>query len=290
MRLARFDDNRLGLVDGDCLRDVSPALDVLPAVRYPIPPGDLLIAHLDAVLARARDIAPSSPLVPLSRVVLRSPVANPGKVVAAPVNYQKHLDEVRGDSQLHHDNTIGTIHRAGLFLKAASSVVGAGDGIALEQLDRRSDHEVELAVVVGRTARRVTRDNALSFVAGYCIGFDITIRGSEERSLRKSVDTYTVLGPYLVTADEVGSPNDLDLSLSVNAELRQSSNTRFLIKNVAELIEFASSFYTLYPGDVLMTGTPEGVAPIYPGDTIEATINRIGTMRVSVRAARPSRA
>jgi hypothetical protein len=98
MRLARFDDNRLGLVDGDCLRDVSPALDVLPAVRYPIPPGDLLIAHLDAVLARARDIAPSSPLVPLSRVVLRSPVANPGKVVAAPVNY-RHLDEVRGDSQ-----------------------------------------------------------------------------------------------------------------------------------------------------------------------------------------------
>ena len=92
-----------------------------------------------------------------------------------------------------------------------------------------------------------------------------------------------MLGPYLVPP-EVGSPN-LDLSLSVNAELRQSSNTRFLIRNVAELIEFASSFYTLYPGDVVMTGTPEGVAPIYPGDTIEATISRIGTMRVSVRAA-----
>lgn len=285
MRLARFDDNRLGLVDGDCLRDVSAALDVLPAVRYPIPPGDLLIAHLDAVLARVRELAPSSPLRPLSGVVLRSPVANPGKVVAAPVNYQKHLDEVRGDAQLHHDNAINTIHRAGLFLKAASSVVGAGDGIALEQLDRRSDHEVELAVVIGRTARRVTRADALDHVAGYCIGFDITIRGSEERSLRKSVDTYTVLGPHLVTADEAGSPDDLDLRLSVNGEVRQSSNTRFLIKKVAELIEFASSFYTLYPGDVFMTGTPEGVAPIYPGDTIEATISRIGTMRVGVRAA-----
>jgi 2-keto-4-pentenoate hydratase/2-oxohepta-3-ene-1,7-dioic acid hydratase in catechol pathway len=285
MRLARFDDNRLGLVDGDCLRDVSAALDALPSVRYPIPPGDLLLTHLDAVLALARDIAPSSAMVPLSRVALRSPVANPGKVVAAPVNYQKHLDEVRGDAQLHHDNAISTIHRAGLFLKAASSVVGAGDGIALEQLDRRSDHEVELAVVIGRTARRVARADALNHVAGYCIGLDITIRGSEERSLRKSVDTYTVLGPYLVTADDVGSPNDLDLQLSVNGELRQSSNTGFLIKNVAELIEFASSFYTLYPGDVLMTGTPEGVAPIYPGDTIEATISRIGSMRVGVRAA-----
>lgn len=285
MRLARFDDNRLGLVDGDCLCDVSAALDALPSVRYPIPPGDLLLTHLDAVLALARDIAPSSAMVPLSRVALRSPVANPGKVVAAPVNYQKHLDEVRGDAQLHHDNAISTIHRAGLFLKAASSVVGAGDGIALEQLDRRSDHEVELAVVIGRTARRVARADALNHVAGYCIGLDITIRGSEERSLRKSVDTYTVLGPYLVTADDVGSPNDLDLQLSVNGELRQSSNTGFLIKNVAELIEFASSFYTLYPGDVLMTGTPEGVAPIYPGDTIEATISRIGSMRVGVRAA-----
>jgi 2-keto-4-pentenoate hydratase/2-oxohepta-3-ene-1,7-dioic acid hydratase in catechol pathway len=285
MRLARFDDNRLGLVDGDCLRDVSAALDLLPAVRYPIPAGDLLIAHLEAVLARVRELAPSSSLVPLNGVVLRSPVANPGKVVAAPVNYQKHLDEVRGDAQLHHDNAINTIHRAGLFLKAASSVVGAGDGIALEQLDRRSDHEVELAVIVGRRARHVTRDDALSYVAGYCIGLDITIRGSEERSLRKSVDTYTVLGPSLVTADDVGSPDDLDLRLSVNGELRQSSNTRFLTKKVAELIEFASSFYTLHPGDVLMTGTPEGVAPIYPGDTIEATISRIGTMRVGVRAA-----
>lgn len=285
MRLARFDDNRLGLVDGDGLRDVSAALDVLPAVRYPVPPGDLLVTHLDELLARARAAASASPLVSLNSVVLRSPVANPGKVVAAPVNYQKHLDEVRGDVDLHHDTAIVTIHRAGLFLKASSSVVGAGDGIALEKLDRRSDHEVELAVVIGREARHVTRADALAHVAGYCIGLDITIRGSEERSLRKSVDTYTVLGPYMVTADEVGSPDDLDLRLSVNGELRQHSNTRFLIKKVAELIEFASSFYTLHPGDVLMTGTPEGVAPIYPGDTIEATISRIGTMRVGVRAA-----
>jgi len=292
MRLARFGDNRLGLVepDGggpghDVVRDVSGALDVLPAVRYPVPPGDLLIANLDAVLERAVAIAARSPQVPLADVVLRSPVANPGKVVAAPVNYEKHLVEVQGDAAIHHDKPIATIHQVGLFLKAASSVVGAGDGIALEMLDRRSDHEVELAVIIGRRARRVKRKDALDHVAGYCIGFDITIRGAEARSLRKSVDTYTVLGPYLVTADEVGSPDALDLQLSVNGELRQQSNTRYLIKKVAELIEFASSFYTLYPGDILLTGTPEGVAPIYPGDTIQATISRIGTMRVGVRAA-----
>lgn len=294
MRLARFNDNRLGLMEGhtegpghsggDCLRDVTAALDILPGVRYPVPPGDLLIANLDAVLARARAIAPTAALVPLKDVALLSPVANPGKIVAAPVNYQQHLDEVRGDADLHHGNAITTIHKAGLFLKAASSVVGAGDGIALDLLDRRSDHEVELAVVIGRTARRVTRADALAHVAGYCIGFDITIRGSEERSLRKSLDSYTVLGPWLVTADEVGSPDDLDLSLSVNGELRQHSNTRYLIKKVAELIEYASTFYTLHPGDVLMTGTPEGVAPIFPGDVIDATISKIGTMRVGVRA------
>ena len=289
MRLARFGDNRLGLVEGSgestSVRDVTAALDVLPAVRYPVPPGDLLISHLDAVLARVRELAPGAPRLLLKDVVLRSPVANPGKVVAAPVNYQNHLDEVLGDSALHHDKPIATIHQVGLFLKAASSVVGAGDGIALEMPDRRTDHEVELAVVIGRRARRVKRKDALDYVAGYCIGFDITIRGAEARSLRKSVDTYTVLGPYLVTADEVGSPDDLDLSLSVGGEIRQQSNTRHLIKKVAELIEYASAFYTLFPGDILMTGTPEGVAPIYPGDTIEATISRIGTMRVDVRAA-----
>src|SRR5882724_13214517 len=118
MRLARFGDNRLGLIeDGTIVRDVSQALDVLPAVGYPVPPGDLLIANLDAVLARARDLAPGAPRLSIDDVVLRSPVANPGKVVAAPVNYQNHLDEVRGDADLHHNNAITTIHKAGLFLK-----------------------------------------------------------------------------------------------------------------------------------------------------------------------------
>src|SRR5207302_2075817 len=103
-------------------------------------------------------------------------------------------------------------------------------------------------------------------VAGYCIGFDITVRGPEERSLRKSIDGYTVLGPWLVTADEVKDPAALDLELKVNGETRQRANTRDLIIPIPELIAFASSFYTLMPGDVLLTGTPEGVGPIGPGD------------------------
>jgi 2-keto-4-pentenoate hydratase/2-oxohepta-3-ene-1,7-dioic acid hydratase in catechol pathway len=125
----------------------------------------------------------------------------------------------------------------------------------------------------------------LNYVAGYSIGLDITIRGTEDRSFRKSPDSYTVLGPCLVTRDEISNPDDLDLSISVNGEVRQSSNTKYMILGPAELIELASSFYTLYPGDIISTGTPEGVSPIVPGDTVVATVEKIGTMEVKVRAA-----
>ena len=285
MRFCRFDRDRLGVVDGDSLRDVSGALDVLPSYRYPLPSCDPLIAHLPEVSERIRTLLPAAPAVPLSAVTLLSPVANPGKVIAAPVNYQKHLDEVRGDEGLHHQNPVNTIHKAGLFLKATSALAGAGEGIALRKLDRRNDHEIELAFVIGRTARNVSAREALDYVAGYAIGLDITIRGPEERSLRKSADTYAILGPWLVTADEVPEPNALDLNLSVNGQPRQASNTRNMILGVRELIELASSFFTLHPGDVFFTGTPEGVSPIEPGDTIVASIERIGAMTVRVRAA-----
>jgi 2-keto-4-pentenoate hydratase/2-oxohepta-3-ene-1,7-dioic acid hydratase in catechol pathway len=283
MRLCRYGDSRLGVVDGSAVRDVTAALEVLPTYRYPLPRHDVLIANLDRIKARIAEMAPAAPATPLASAKLLSPVANPGKIIAAPVNYQKHLQEVKDDKAIHHDAAILTIHKAGVFLKATSSVVGPGEGIALRMLDRRNDHEVELAVVIGRQAHRVSRDQALEYVAGYCIGLDITIRGPEERSLRKSPDSYTVLGPYLVTADEIADPGTLDLKLAVNGDTRQSSNTRYLIKGVAELIELASSFYTLSPGDVIITGTPEGVSPIVPGDLVVACIERIGTMEVKVR-------
>ena len=285
MRLCRFDTGRLGVVEGDTLKDVTAALDVLPVYRYPLPACDPLILNLHAVTDRIRTLLRNADTVPLSRATLLSPVANPGKVVAAPVNYQKHLDEVRGDESLHHQNPINTIHKAGLFLKATSALAGPGEGIALRKLDRRNDHEIELAFVIGKVARNVSKADALGYVAGYSIGLDITIRGPEERSFRKSADTYAILGPWLVTPDEVPEPNALDLNLSVNGQPRQSSNTRNMILGVRELIELASSFYTLYPGDVFFTGTPEGVSPIEPGDTIHASIERIGSMDVKVRAS-----
>ena len=287
MKLCRFGDDRLGVVEGPFVRDVTAALDVLPAFRYPLPTHDVLIANLDKVLPRITALLAGAPSVPLSSVTLLSPVANPGKLVAAPVNYQKHLDEVKLDSQIHANNPAHTItiQSAGLFLKATSSVTGQDGGIAVCKPDRRTDHEVELAIVIGRQGRHIPRDEALGHVAGYCIGLDVTIRGSEDRSFRKSPDSYSVLGPWLVTADEIPDPGVLDLQLSVNGELRQKSNTRYLILGVAELIELASSFYTLYPGDVIFTGTPEGVSPILPGDEVSASVAQIGRMNVRVRAA-----
>ena len=296
MFLCRFDDNRLGLVEkrplenhsgGDAIiRDVTAALKDLPSYQYPFPMGDPLITALPALCERIRSSSSASSLA-VSKVRLLSPVANPGKVIGAPVNYQKHLDEVVKDPHLHQQNKSHTlpIHEIGFFLKATSSVIGPSEEVVIRHADRRTDHEVELVAIIGKRANRVSKENALDFVAGYCIGLDITVRGPEDRSLRKSVDTYTVLGPWLATREEIEEPSNLDLSISVNGEVKQKSNTRHMIMNVPELIEFASSFYTLYPGDVLMTGTPDGVGPIVPGDVLRASIKGIGEMVVHVQNA-----
>ena len=284
MRLCRFGENRLGVVEGTSVRDVTAALDVLPAYRYPLPTHDVLVANLDAVRARVCQVFSDAPSLPLESVTLLSPVANPGKIVAAPVNYQAHLDEVNVDPALHQNKPGAlTIQTAALFLKATSSLAGAGEGIVVRHRDRRVDHEVELVVVIGRTASRVSRQDALAYVAGYAAGLDVTVRGTEDRSFRKSPDTFSVVGPWMVTADEIADPNALDLRLAVNGEVRQQSNTSRMILDVGALIELASSFYTLHPGDLIFTGTPEGVSPIQPGDRISASVGSVGAMDVNVR-------
>lgn len=282
MKLAFFNDHRLGLVGRDGLLDVTAALGALPAMRYPYPRHDAFYAALPGLRGPIQAAAAEARSVPLSEARLLSPALNPGKIVAAPVNYKAHLDEAVADEATFSRAHVRTIHESGLFLKATSSVIGAKDEIVLAFDDRRTDHEVELAVVIGRRCRHATVDDALDHVAGYCIGLDITVRGPEERSFRKSPDTYTVLGPWLVTADELGDPSSLDLQLEVNGDVRQRANTRDLILDVRDLICFASRFYTLEPGDVLLTGTPEGVGPIQPGDRLRASIERIGEMNLRV--------
>lgn len=282
MKICRFDNDRLGIVEGDEVLDVTDALAAIPPQKWPYRHGDALIANLPAVLERARALAPRATRRKLGEIRLRPPVANPSKIVNAPINYQAHIDEAKRDQGIAHGREIKTIADWGLFLKSPSSLVGAGDGIRLRFPERRNDHEVELAVVIGREANRVHRDRALDYVCGYSIGLDMTLRGPELPSFRKSIDTYSVLAPWLVTRDEVPDPNSLELWLSVNGEQRQRSNTRRMVYDVPRLIEYATSFYTLYPGDLIFSGTPEGVGPVKPGDEIRAGIERVGEFAIRV--------
>ena len=286
MRLCFFDDNRFGVVDGTTVKDVTAVLDRLPAYRPPLPRFDPVIAALPELLPALRDAAAAAgPGQPVSATRFLPPVANPGKVVAAPVNYRAHHEEAVADPATFSRAHVNRIQESGLFLKATSSIVGTSAGIALRFPERRNDHEIELVAVIGRGGSQIAEADALRHVAGYTMGLDMTLRGVEERSFRKSVDSYTVLGPWLVTADEFGDPADVGLSIAVNGQERQNARTKDLILSVSRLIAFASSFYTLHPGDILMTGTPEGVGPVVPGDVLTAFVERVGRVEVAVRAA-----
>jgi 2-keto-4-pentenoate hydratase/2-oxohepta-3-ene-1,7-dioic acid hydratase in catechol pathway len=219
----------------------------------------------------------------LSAVRLLSPVRRPGKIIAAPVNYKAHIEEMK-KANISPGFNIWDIEKAGLFLNATSSLVGPSEGIAQRFLDRRTDHEVELVFIMGKKASQVSREKALEYVAGYCLGLDVTVRGSEDRSFRKSMDSYTVLGPWLTTADEIPDPQNVQITLRQNGEVRQDTNTSDMLWDVAKLIEFATRFYTLHPGDVFFTGTPSGVSPIRPGDKLVASSPELGSMEVLVRA------
>lgn len=285
MKFCRYNKDCLGVVRKEQLIDVTNLVEEhVPETRWPRPPGDALIANLDKIIADA-DAAVKWGFVQLhASVNLLSPVANPTKVIGAPVNYYDHFEESKEDAGIHYGRDIKTIDGYGLFLKSPV-LVGPSEGVALHFPDRRNDHEIELAMIIGREAKNVSYDDALDYVAGYSIGLDMTVRGNEDRSMRKGIDTYSVLGPWLVTADEIPDPDNLDFSISVNGEIRQDTNTKYLIFDCRKLIEYATRFYTLYPGDVIMTGTPKGVGPVVPGDVMRCEIEKIGVMEVPARAA-----
>jgi 2-keto-4-pentenoate hydratase/2-oxohepta-3-ene-1,7-dioic acid hydratase in catechol pathway len=287
MRICRFDEDRLGVVIGDKVHDVTQAQnEIRAAARYDMK-GDPVIAALPAWRQRLEEMAAKIAGKPVSGVKLLSPVARPSKVMAAPTNYAKHVAEMAARRDLAPEaakRNSSKIGEAGIFLKANSSVVGPSEGIPIRFPDRRNEHELELVVIIGKQGSDIPKEKALDYIAGYCLGFDMTTRGSEDRSFRKSIDGYSPLGPWMVTADEIKNPNDLTATLHVNDELRQTARTKDLIYDIGRLIEFASSFYTLYPGDIYFTGTPEGVGPVKPGDVIRARCDAIGQLEIKVRA------
>jgi 2-keto-4-pentenoate hydratase/2-oxohepta-3-ene-1,7-dioic acid hydratase in catechol pathway len=288
MKICRFDADRLGIVEGDVVRDVTPVLEALPPLRWPAPFGDHFIAHLDMLAPKLREAAKNAPARPLASLTLLSPVANPARVIAAPLNYPLHVAESHNPAINHgvhmptHEGFATPIDKYGLFLKSQTGVIGAGEKVRLHWDRRRNDHEVELAIVIGKGGKTIAREDALNHVAGYCIGLDMTVRGTEDRSFRKAADTYSVLGPWLVTADEIPDPGVLDFGIEVNGEKRQRSNTSQLICDCRDLIVRASRVYALHPGDVIMTGTPDGVGEVTSGDVMHAWIDKIGAMDVAI--------
>ena len=287
MKLCRFDEDRLGVVIGDKVHDVTEAqTQIRAAARYDMK-GDAVIAALPTWRKRIEDMAAKAPGVPVGGVKLLSPIARPSKAMAAPTNYRKHIAEMRSRTDLPPEATNRQppdIGKAGIFLKSNSAIVGPSEGIPLRFLDRTNEHEIELVAVIGKQGTDIPKAKAKEYIAGYTLGLDMTCRGGEDRSFRKSIDGYAVLGPWFVTADEVANPDDVTVTLHVNNELKQTADTKDLIYDIGRLIEFASSFYTLYPGDVYYTGTPQGVSAVKPGDVLRGKCDQIGTFEIKVRA------
>jgi len=212
---------------------------------------------------------------------MTAPLRSPRKIIALGLNYALHAKE--GALPLPRQPII--------FTKAGSSVIGPDEIVRLPRGMGRMDHEVELAVVIGRKSSGVREKDAWRHVAGYTICNDITARDLQTADLErkhpwfrsKSFDTFTPLGPWIVTADEFRPPVHLDLECRVNGRIRQKANTRDLVFGVGAVIAWISRYITLEPGDVVSTGTPEGIGPITHGDVIVCRIRGIGELRNPVR-------
>lgn len=287
MRLVRWGaagSERPGVLD-----DTATILDLTPHVRDV--DGRLLAeGGLDWLRARLADAAWRARLtrVPVASVRLGPPLATPSKLIAVGVNYLDHSAETGVKAP---DAPV-------LFAKAVSAITGPNDPIVIPRGYSTVDFEVELAVVVGARTKDVGDDEARAAIAGYVAMNDVSERTVQKQGALKqwfrgkSFDTFAPLGPWFVTADEIDDPHALDLSLDVNGERMQDSNTRHMIFRCETLVRTAADGMTLFPGDVLSTGTPHGVGftrtpPRYlkPGDEVTLSVQGLGTQRCPVRAS-----
>ena len=285
MKICWFNEHRLGLVANDRVYDVTAALDALPAPAYPRSMGDHVIAHLSALRAEIERLQPASAWLPLDSVRWLSPVAQPGKIIGVPVNYQAHVEEAERDVATFTDRYKGSVLEQGLFLKATSSLIGAGQAVKISMPMRLTHHEIELAVVIGKTVSNVSRKDALACIAGYCIALDMTVRGPEDRSLRKSLDSYSVLGPWLVTADEIPDPYNLTMTVRINGKERSRGNSGEMHHKFEDILAHVSKDETIRAGEFFGSGTVGSGCALEiggyfePGDVIELEVTGLGVLR-----------
>lgn len=286
MRIALFDNYRIGIINGTTIRDVTNVVDKRwHGTPYVI---NELIAHWDELKSAVEAYVRTADEYPLAEVRLLPPIPRPGQLLAAPANYHAHVAEMTTSRYAPTSpQALQSPREVGFFVKASGSISGPADPIELPPMPGRAfHHEVELGVVIGKTARGVSRERVRDHIFGYLCLLDITLRTEgkqqEERTMRKSFESFTPIGPFIVTADEVADHASIGLKLWVNDELRQEANTRNLIVGVDELIEQASHVVTLQPGDIYATGTPEGVGPIKAGDVLRAEVDGMGELLLPV--------
>lgn len=280
MKLVRYGaagSEKPGMMDdAGQLRDLSGHIDDIDGTTL-----------TEEALDRLSSIDPSSLPVVEGTPRIGACVGNIGKFMCIGLNYRDHAEE-QGLPIPEHPI---------LFMKANSAIVGPDDDVVLPRGSKRSDWEVELGVVIGKQAKYVSKEDALDYVAGYCVCNDVSERHFQTQltgtwTKGKSCDTFGPTGPWLVTKDEVPDPQALDMSLTLNGKQMQTGNTSTMIFSVAEIIEHLSQLFTLYPGDVISTGTPPGVGdgikpdPVYlkEGDVMELTISGLGSQRQNVKA------
>ncbi|WP_135546590.1 fumarylacetoacetate hydrolase family protein [Paenibacillus cymbidii] len=288
MKLLTFiqgNESRLGIKTEQGVLDVAAAAaktgatGVATEVMQVIAGGDAAVAALQALADKALASGDSSLLLDEAKLTFGPSVTAPNKIICVGLNYRKHAEETNAPIP----------QTPILFNKFNNTLTGHGDDIPLPRTSNEVDYEVELVIVIGKTAKYVKKEDALDHVFGYATVNDVSARDLQLRTqqwlLGKSCDKFSPLGPYLVTADEVGNPNELELKCTVNGEVRQHSNTSDMIFYCDEIVSYISDHMTLVPGDIILTGTPFGVILGYPkeqrvwlkdGDVVTVEVEKLG--------------
>jgi 2-keto-4-pentenoate hydratase/2-oxohepta-3-ene-1,7-dioic acid hydratase in catechol pathway len=293
MKICHYNASQVGAVVGDRVYSIGEALVKAGHLKsgYTMLEVIDVLANQPAAMQCARDSLQAGSPASLSSVKLLAPIFNPPSLWAAAANYKAHQEEMRGRmgsldrSQLSKDELM-----AEFFLKPTSSIIGPGGTVIIPKISKDVDFECELCAVIGKKARYVTEEKALDYVFGYTICWDISQRDPwgrgrhNTRNIRKGFDTFTALGPWIVTRDEIDEPQDLSIKVEQNGKLAMSAHTSDMICGLREHIRFLTSVLTLRPGDLITTGTPAGVHKLSDGDHLQGSIEKIGEMELSVRA------
>ena len=293
MKICHFDRNQVGIVEGARVFPIGQAMVKAKHLKsgYSMLEVITALANEPAAMKCARDALRTGSPMALASVKLLAPILNPPSLWAAAANYKAHAEEMRqkGGSSDRSEYTKDEL-MAEFFLKPTSSIIGPGGTVILPGISKDVDFECELCAVIGRTARRVTEEKALDYVFGYTICWDFSQRDpwgrgrQNTRNIRKGFDTFTGLGPWIVTRDEIDDPQNLAIRVEQNGKPAMKAHTGDMICGLRDHIRFLSGVLTLRPGDLITTGTPAGVKKLADGDRLKGSIERIGEMEVGVRA------